>query len=713
MRLLATALLLVATPLWAQADELPAPDPASLVTVADVVEAYPDRIVKLIEDLELVNSALAGVAAAEDEKDLVGAAEALLAYYRDSPEAAWVAHDPLLNNPIGYDRPLRDEAYAVLRDTLTLQGVTGPITRTADGTIDWMSTGPRDDFQWRLFLNRHYGLLVLARTYRETEDTALAAAASAFVTDWVVSNPIPGPAAGERALPRPWWPMTVTSRLLEVWPQAFYALQDEPAFTDAARLLMLMSVQEQVTELLAYHRTLHNHGTKEMVGLAFAAVAFPEFKRADGWFAYAEAMLVNELAYQVFPDGVHKELSMHYHSNALRYFSMVKRFADETGRTLSPSYADGLEAMAAYQAWALRPDGHGLLNNNGDRDFLRDDVLTNADRFDQPAWRYIATNGAEGAEPEGLPSRFYGWPGHLLSRSGWDADAHWSAFDIGPWGSAHQHNDRLHLSVAAFGRDLLVDTGRWRYVRGDPYLPYFRGSYGHNVVLVDGHGQGPQAEAFDAPITEGVAVTDAYDFALGTFGDRDGETFSRENDGSGPLVGEAVHTRAVAYVRGGYWLVVDRVETDRPRTLTALWHFHPDNTVETDGTTAQTANARGNLAVVPLGGPAWTLELVEGRDATDTEPAQGWWSREYNHIEEAPAAVYTAEVDGTATFAWLLAPSEAADTAPPTAEVLRDEGPIRIAVTHADGTRDELAVDLDAGTFTLMRDGTLLGAASN
>ncbi|MEM1128230.1 MAG: heparinase II/III family protein, partial [Bacteroidota bacterium] len=511
----------------------------------------------------------------------------------------------------------------------------------------------------------------------------------------------------------PWWPMTVTSRILEVWPQVFYALQPEPAFTDAARLLMLLSIQEHVTELLAYHRTLHNHGTKEMVGLAFAAVAFPEFKRADGWFAYAEAMLVNELAYQVFPDGVHKELSMHYHSNALRYFAMVKRMADETGRPLGPAYAEGLEAMAEYQAWALRPDGHGLLNNNGDRDFLRDDVLINAERFDRPAWRYIATNGAEGVAPEGLPSRYYGWPGHLLSRNGWDADAHWSAFDIGPWGSAHQHNDRLHLSVSAFGRDLLVDTGRWRYVRGDPYLPYFRGSYGHNLVLIDGHGQGPQAPAFDAPLTQSRAVTDAYDFALGTFGAREGEVYSRTNDGSEPLAGRAAHARAVAYVRDGYWLVVDRVDTDRPRTLSTLWHFHPDNTVETRGTTTQTNNERGNLTVVPLGSTLWSVEVVEGRDATDTTPAQGWWSRQYNHIAPAPAAVYTAEVDGPALFAWLLMPSQAAGAAPPTAEVMSaDAGSAQIAVLHADGTRDVLNVDLTAGTLSMTRDGQPLGTSS-
>ena len=48
-------------------------------------------------------------------------------------------------------------------------------------------------------------------------------------------------------------------------------------------------------------------------------------------------------------------------------------------------------------------------------------------------------------------------------RDGWHERAHWAWFDAGPWGIAHQHNDKLHLSVSPFGRDVLVDTGRYNY----------------------------------------------------------------------------------------------------------------------------------------------------------------------------------------------------------------------------------------------------------
>ena len=50
--------------------------------------------------------------------------------------------------------------------------------------------------------------------------------------------------------------------------------------------------------------------------------------------------------------------------------------------------------------------------------------------------------------------------GQLVSRSGWDRQAQWSWFDVGPFGSSgHGHRDKLHLSVRIGSVHLLVDAG--------------------------------------------------------------------------------------------------------------------------------------------------------------------------------------------------------------------------------------------------------------
>ncbi|MCL7764477.1 heparinase II/III-family protein [Polaribacter sp. Z014] len=75
----------------------------------------------------------------------------------------------------------------------------------------------------------------------------------------------------------------------------------------------------------------------------------------------------------------------------------------------------------------------------------------------------MATNGEKGTVPDGGNSFFYPWAGQLISRSSYDKEAHWSFFDVGPWGAGHEHSDKLHLSVSAYGKDLLVDSGRFAY----------------------------------------------------------------------------------------------------------------------------------------------------------------------------------------------------------------------------------------------------------
>ena len=65
--------------------------------------------------------------------------------------------------------------------------------------------------------------------------------------------------------------------------------------------------------------------------------------------------------------------------------------------------------MANYLARTVRPSGYGLLNNDSDLDYNRDRILSYAERFKRPDWRYIATNGKEGEKPKGPASCFFPW----------------------------------------------------------------------------------------------------------------------------------------------------------------------------------------------------------------------------------------------------------------------------------------------------------------
>lgn len=87
------------------------------------------------------------------------------------------------------------------------------------------------------------------------------------------------------------------------------------------------------------------------------------------------------------------------------------------------------------------------------------------------------------------------------------------------WGTAHQHNDKLHLSIRAHGRDLLVDGGRFAYKEevgqrfGEGYAHH---SCGHNVIIIDGQGQGSELEKTDRSLGKHRYVArEQFDYVRG------------------------------------------------------------------------------------------------------------------------------------------------------------------------------------------------------
>jgi hypothetical protein len=413
----------------------------------------------------------------------------------------------------------------------------------------------------------------------------------------------------------------------------------------ATRILILSSLPDHAH----YNRSFHggnNWLTMEISALATVATNFPEYRESEEWLAYSIKTMTKSMKNQVYVDGVQTELTSHYHNVALRSFELFGEICDYAGKDLPDYYSRTIEDMYSYIAHVVRPDGFRILNNDGDRGSDREYILAGANKFGKPGWEYIATNGKSGIKPPDGPSYFYPWAGQLISRSGFDADAHWSFFDIGPWGSGHQHNDKLHISISAYGRDLLVDAGRFAYT-GDvarKFRPYARGSEGHNLILIDGKGQGPGPTHAKEPLgKETCQIADDFDYATGSF------------DNYKETGGEAEHIRSVFYVRGEFWVVVDRIITNRPRNIAAMWHWHPSCRVEKDGSVVKSVNKKGNLAVVPLSDQEFEIEFVKGQEKPDI---QGWYSSEYNIFEPNMTSFYRTEINENATFVWLLLPSE-------------------------------------------------------
>jgi hypothetical protein len=670
-RMIVVGLALVGSALQAPGDD----------SAAELCRTQPQRVQALFAALDLERTGLEAVRAAVEKQAWPTACEALLAYYRNGTTFSELRVPPV-EPGTGRDR----DADAILDDRFVFQTLTGRQPRIGDRRLDWHHTGPSDDKEWAFFLNRHPWFATLLNAWRQTGNPEYARSFDAFLQDWILSNPAPA----RRTPSAAWRPLEVGLRMT-VWPRIFYGFQRADEFTAASRILMLSSVAEQAE----YVRRYPDGGNKRLMnmrGLAMAASYWPEFKRAADWLDVALARITPEIGRQVMSDGVHYEMSFSYHWVGVHNLEPIIDLARRADKPLPPTYAQGVERMLDYAAYALRPDGRNPLNSDSDLQNYRGQIKAAARRYNRPDWLYTVTHGLEGARPQGPPSRVWPISGQMVMRSDWTHDAHWAYFDAGPHGGWHGHFDKLHLSVAAYGRDLLVDSGRYWY-KGDVWREYFVGSSAHNVILVDGAGQ--QA-AGGSRLERSSSVQPAFDYVRAVYA-----------NGFGRHARDVTHTRAVVYLRGLGWVVADRIASPQPRHLQCLWHYHPACTVERDGLNVASVDENvGNLRIVPVGGPDWTLDLIKGRSEP---PLQGWYSPEYNVKSPNTVAVYSGRTKNNATFAWLLLPTRGRSS--PATNVVplpAADGALRLRIERKNLDPVEVAVRLAGRRPIALADGVTL-----
>jgi hypothetical protein len=256
-------------------------------------------------------------------------------------------------------------------------------------------------------------------------------------------------------------------------------------------------------------------------------------------------------------------------------------------------------------------------------------------------------------------------------------------FDCGPLGEGgHGHYDLLSVEVAAAGGPLLVDPGRFTYSEGPPNLRrWFKGTAAHNTVCVDGRDQtayrrgkpkGPVArgrllERLGAPgfdLLRGLAASPRYD---------------------------AVHERAIAFMAGEYWLIVDRLRAGEPHDYDLRFHLAPEATGAT-----RVDRGAGNAAVRA---PGLALAFAAG---AEPRLVAGWHSPAYGVKLDAPIVSVRAAGVADHDYHTLVAPL-AGDDAAPTLHVITAPDPDAsvLEVARGDGARDLVAWSASTSTFDL------------
>ena len=666
----------------------PAPGPAETVTSG------------LLGQLDLAAPGVDAVRTAQAAGDTRAAGAALLAHYQSHPRGAGF-------RPIDWNITRQGDADLMLRDVYTFQNIKDTVPRRADGLLDWNHRPKHGDMQYGALFSRMGHLDIPLRRFHETGERKYIDYIYANLTDFIRSNPVPALDRDEKELKdecfkknQVWLTLNAAIRV-RAFIKWFYTLQQIEPRQDDKLLLLLNSIGEHNAYIARFGgQDTSNWATTEMESLLQVAVAFPEFKATPAWIQQAKERFQVFLQASIYPDGAQEELAHGYGFGAMLSFIEVYKQLKLVNTPDLGVFEDSIRQQLRFYAWIMDPAG--TLLSHGDTDNRHGELapqLTPLVReFNVPDALYIATHGKEGVAPEAPASRFFNWSGFTISRNGYDPKSQWSAFNAGPNGTGHYHADQLALQLYN-QRLILVSPGRFTYSGAGGWpAGYFSATRGQNTVSVDGFDQYLPNWKQDKDLNEDDRNKKHHLKSYAQLGDAEKVTITPESDSYrgrtycgyrqsfyGPrMPGDAVHERAVHYQRGQFWVAVDRVTSDRPRTLEAFWHFHPDcQKVElrADGAVATRDAGQGNLLILPIkGNVSLGGDLYKGQEKPFK---QGWFSAGMNIKVPSTDAIYTVKkAPAEAHFGWLLVPysGDSVPTAKATLTLTGDTAEVTVEV---------------------------------
>ena len=352
--------------------------------------------------------------------------------------------------------------------------------------IDWEFNPTFNGYkEWTWQISRHHEWRCLGHCYRETGDEKYTIAFVDFLMSWC-EQAVFSDSDGSGAT-KCWRTIEAGIRMNKNWHYAFHAFLSSPYMTDHVITTYIKSIWDHGYRL----RSKASNGNwliMEMAGLSHIGMLYPFLKNASEWADYAFDRLATELDIQVYPDGFQYELSTNYHDVVVQNYHWVLCTAEAIGYKVSDTLKRNLESMFELDINISCPDRKYPDLNDGGRSDVRFWCNMGRKYFpDNLGILYFATDGKEGSLPDhtsiALP-----YAGQTYMRTGWGEKDLWCFMDAGPFGRAHQHEDKLNILMFAYGKNVMPDSGNYAYDTSD-MRRFVLGTYSHNCGLVDDLGQ--------------------------------------------------------------------------------------------------------------------------------------------------------------------------------------------------------------------------------
>jgi len=373
----------------------------------------------------------------------------------------------------------------------------------------------------------------------------------------------------------------------------------------------------------------NNHAITETLMLYIFGTIFPDAPQASEWKNSGKKWFEEEIAYQIYPDGSYLQFSMNYHRVVVQLLTLGIRFAEKAGERFSRVVYD--RAGASLNFLRFFQDEHsGWLPNYGANDgalFFRFSSAHLRDYRPQLEALELALGKKGKAEYE--DGMWFGKSG-VISENTMSEPLKVQLFPSGGYAGIRQsdsllffrcgsHRDRpsqadnLHMDLWYGGKNILRDSGSYKYNGSAEDVRFFFGTESHNAVMLDGADQMLKGPRF-------VWLHWSQALSLESREEEDAFVLSGEISAFGQLADDITQKRTIRVNKNQpEWEVKDTFSGDSGRVKTLLWHPGPD--FHTD----------------------FLLEVRDGNGhVLEPEIRQGWYSALYGQKEPADYWAFTS-----------------------------------------------------------------------
>jgi hypothetical protein len=512
-----------------------------------------------------------------------------------------------------------------------------------ENEINWTAI-PNGDEEWCYMLNRHRFWIDLGKAYLLTGDEKYAKGFVNQVTHWIDENPL------EERLKHLSWRRIEAGIRCENWIKTFEYVKESKHVTPEFLSKFLNSLYqhgEYINSSFSNFSKTSNWGVIEYHGLFSLAHFFDEFKIAPKWQENAIKKLTTCINLQVLSDGNHWEQSPMYHNEVFHCYLNVCFIAKNKKIELPEPVLEKTKAMAyANVKWQKPNFKQPLLGDSDDTDirglltlaaYLFTDPILKSRAFTSFDYENVFLLGKKASKeyevivpqkPDFL-STYQKGAGDFYMRTSWNKDATYASLHLRKLGCGHGHDNLLHFTLFANGRDYLVDGGRYTYVNNE-WREYFKSNKAHNTLGVDNLPnsiyQDSWTNKYEAR-SQGIYTVSEENF---DYGEAENTAYKRLDD---PV---SLKRRILFLKKANVWLIFDSFSAKHTHTYSQYFNF-PNNNVDLKDGRIETNYKNDNLRIQPIK----NLEI---------KLSDEWWSQEYNLKTECKRAEFYKKATGFTSF---------------------------------------------------------------